>query len=129
MVMAGNNQYKVSEFIKEIPGTGGIISTIAARVGCAWNTAKKYIEEHPTVQQAYKDECERVDDAAESVVMEAIKNKDVGTSKWWLSRKRRETFGDALRLNLDFTKLTDSQLERIARGEDVIHVLTNPGAS
>jgi hypothetical protein len=55
-----NGNYTAAQFIAAIPGTGGIITTIAARIPCAWHTAKKYIEKWPTVKQAYDDECNKV---------------------------------------------------------------------
>ncbi len=36
--------YKVADFEPHIKGSGGIISTIAAKVGCEWNTAEKWIK-------------------------------------------------------------------------------------
>ena len=85
-----NGQYTARQFIDAIPGTGGIITTIAKRVGCTWNTAKKHIVEKPTVAAAYAAECESVLDAAESVILGDIQNKDVQTSKWYLTMKGRE---------------------------------------
>ena len=96
--MAGSNQYKAGDFIAVIPGTGGIISTIAARVGCVWDTAKKYIVTHPTVQRAYEAEEQSILDVSESVVIINIKFAqqiqlatrqpvDASDAKWWLSRK------------------------------------------
>jgi hypothetical protein len=35
----GKNKYTAEQFIKAIPGTGGIISAIARKVDCEWNTA------------------------------------------------------------------------------------------
>ena len=88
--------YKVQDFVKKIPGTGGIISTISDRVGCDWHTAKRYITESPTVKQAYEDECERVNDLAQSTVLKSIKDGNTADAKWWLSRKRKHEFGDAI---------------------------------
>lgn len=91
--MAGKDQYKAQEFIAVIPGTGGVIDTIAKRVGCDWHTAKKYIEDHPTVKQAYENEKSRVDDAARSVVISNIVvDKNVDTAKWWLRVKLPDEF-------------------------------------
>ena len=56
--------YTAAQFIKAIEDSGGIISTIARRVGCDWHTAKRYIEEYATVQQAYQDERNKVIDIA-----------------------------------------------------------------
>jgi hypothetical protein len=78
---------KAEDFIKHIPGSGGIISTIASRVGCAWHTAKKYIEKYPTIGQAYDDEVERTVDVAEAVVLKALQDNDVVTAKWFLTMK------------------------------------------
>ncbi len=88
--------YKVQDFVKKIPGTGGIISTISERVGCDWHTAKKYITDYPTVKQAYEDECERVNDLAQSTVLKSIKDGNTADAKWWLARKRKQEFGEAL---------------------------------
>lgn len=83
----GTNHYKAQAFIDAMPGSAGIISTIAKRVGCAWHTAKKYIDTYPTVKCAYDDECERVLDIAESVVLGDMYNGEVQTAKWYLGMK------------------------------------------
>ena len=92
MGMADNNHYTAKQFIDAIPGTGGIISTIAKRVGCQWHTAKKYIENYPTIQQAYDNEKHHVDDAAVSVIYKAIAEGDLATAKWWASMKMGKEF-------------------------------------
>ena len=83
--------YTAAVFIEAIPGTGGIISTIASRVGCDWHTAKKYCTRettpHVTVAQAYEDECSMVLDLAESVVISELRKRDIATAKWYLSKK------------------------------------------
>jgi hypothetical protein len=85
--MAVNNGYTAQQFIEAIPGSGGIVTTIAKRVGCKWHTAKKYIRKYPTVQRAYDDEREKVLDLAESKVIAAIKKDDIATAKWMLTMK------------------------------------------
>ena len=85
--MAGAEQYKAEDFIAAIPGTGGIVTAIARKVGCAWNTAKRYIETHPTVQRAYQDECESILDLAEAKVISAIKDGDSQMIRYYLSTK------------------------------------------
>lgn len=94
--MAGANQFTAQQFIEAIPGTGGIIVTIARRVGCDWHTAKKYIEQFPTIRQAYEDECASIDDMAETKVIQAIKDGDAGMAKWWLEKRRRDKFGPSI---------------------------------
>lgn len=92
----GKNLFTAAQFIEAIPGTGGIISTIAKRVGCEWSTAKRYIFDYPTITQAYNDECEAVNDLAESVLITNIKNGDSADAKWWLARKRKEQFSETI---------------------------------
>jgi len=82
--------YTAKQFIEVIPGSGGIISTIARRVGCDWHTAKSYIEKHATVKAAYEAECEAVLDMAESKIIGAMNDDDIPTAKWYLTMKGRQ---------------------------------------
>ena len=88
--MAGREQYKAQQFIDAIPGTGGIVTAIARKVGCDWYTAKKYISKYPTVRRAYDDEVESVLDLAEIKTIEAIKSGDMVTVRYYLSTKGRD---------------------------------------
>jgi len=81
------NHYKAGQFIAAIPGTGGIITKIAERVGCAWHTAKKYITEYSTVAEVYQDECERVLDVGETRLIEAVDGGEPWAVKFFLSTK------------------------------------------
>jgi len=113
--MAGSDQYKAGDFIKVIPGTGGVIETIAKRVGCAWHTAKKYIEDHPTVKQAYENEKSKVDDTARSVVISDIVNKkNVDTAKWWLRVKIPDEFAPTQKID----QKTEGGMEIVVRYAD-----------
>jgi len=94
--MAVNDRYSAKQFIQAIEGSGGLITSIADKVGCSWNTAKKYISTMPTVRAAYDDECERISDLAQHTIMKAIKEGDPQLAKWWLAKKRRLEFGDAI---------------------------------
>ena len=82
--MAGKNGYTAAQFIKAIKGSGGVISAIADAVGCSWMTAKKYITEYPTVNQAWQNERNRITDKARHNIITAICDKDLQMSKWWL---------------------------------------------
>ncbi len=90
--MARRTTYTVKQFADAIPGCGGIVFTVAKRVGCDWRTANKWIQTHPTLRQAFDDECETVNDLAESVIIKSIQAGDTADAKWWISRKRREQF-------------------------------------
>jgi len=91
------SKYTAQEFIDAIAGTGGIVSAIARKVGCDWNTAKKYIDTYPTVRAAYDAECEAMLDLAESTVLKNIKDGDTQDAKWYLTKKgKRRGYGDAV---------------------------------
>ena len=112
----GNGQYKTQQFIDAIPGTGGIIAIIAKKVGCNWQTAKKYITTYPTVVSAYRDECESGIDMAESVVMKSIQNGDIKTAKWLLERRRKQVYATRQEINIytnALSELSDSDLQSI----------------
>jgi len=106
--MAKKNQFTTKQFIKAIKGSGSIITIIAARVGCDWHTAKKYITQFPTIQKAYDDERETTTDLAEGVVIQNIRLSakrqaakrrpvDSGDAKWWLTKKAKDRgYGDKL---------------------------------
>ena len=85
-----------AQFFAAIPGSGGIITTIAHRVGCAWITARKFIDEHPTVRKAYDDELESIADMAEGTLLKSIKDGNTQDAKWYLARIRRGKFGESL---------------------------------
>ena len=113
-----SKQYKAQTFIDAIPGTGGIVSAIARRVGCTWGTAQKYVTEFPTVKAAFDDECESTLDLAESIVRQNMilaqmlqrptkddaTGKDVypdpvdsSDAKWYLSKRgKKRGYGDSL---------------------------------
>ena len=130
-----NGRYTAAQFIEAMRGTGGIVSAIADRVGCTWHTAKAAIDRWPTVEHAWRDERAKITDKAQSNVIHAIvEDKDLAPSKWWLPlmddeftpKEKREISG--LLRSLDMSQLSASQLERIAAGENVLHVLvTNTG--
>ena len=80
-----NGKFTAQQFIDAMPGTGGIISAVADSVGCAWHTAKKYIDTYPTVLQAWSNERNRIKDRARYNVTAAIEKGDLQTSKWYLT--------------------------------------------
>jgi len=85
--MGASDHFKATQFIEAIPGTGGIKSAIARKVGCDWHTVDKYVKTYPTVKQAYDDECEGVLDLAEVKLIEQVKNGEQWAVKYMLSTK------------------------------------------
>ena len=80
-------RYTIADFEDHIPGSGGIISTIAARVGCDWTTARNHIDRSPRLTKLYENECESMLDMAESTLINSIKDGDTSDAKWYLARK------------------------------------------
>jgi hypothetical protein len=120
------DHYTAQQFIDAIPGSGGIITHIAARVGCSWHTAKKYCATYATVKRALENERSRVLDMAESVIInnieaiyrqivEAQKRRDPKVAeetadiKWYLAMKGAQR-GYAPKQRLDLTS-DDKPLE------------------
>jgi len=83
-------QYTVKQFADAIPGSGGIISTIARRVGCEWATADKWCKESPTLARMLQDERESILDLAESVLFKNIREGDTSDAKWLLARMGKQ---------------------------------------
>lgn len=82
--------YRAQDFIDAIPGTGGIITAIAANVGCTWITAKKWIESRPTVKAAYEDEREKVKDHVEAALIREAKKGDGWAIKFYLATQAKD---------------------------------------
>jgi len=113
-------KYTAKKFVDAIPGSGGVITTIAARVGCTWHTAKSYIEDYKTVAEAYQAECHKITDKAKSNVIGAIiTDGDIAVSKWWLQvkdadftpKQKTEHSG-----KIDVSRLSDDELKSIIKG-------------
>jgi hypothetical protein len=134
--VADKPHYTAQQFIEAIPGTGGIVTAIARKVGCTWDTAKKYIDTYATVQRAYQDECESILDLAEAKVISAIKNDDGQMIRYYLSTKgkrrgyseRHETSGpDGGPIGLAFDlDAWQRQREERRRGLDDVEDVDEP---
>lgn len=95
-----SEKFTVTQFIEAIPGTGGIVSAIASRVNCDWHTAKKYIDIHPTVRQAWDDERKKISDKARHNIIGAIHEGDLQMSKWWLQVMEQEEFNPPVKTQI-----------------------------
>ena len=80
----------IDEIIEAIKGSGGIISTIAKRLGVAWSTADKYIQQSDETKEALADEREAILDMAEGAVYSSIKEGNTQDAKWLLATKGRK---------------------------------------
>ena len=91
-----NDKYTLEQVLSAIKGSSGIKATIQRKLGCnSRSTVDSYLRRYATAQAAYDEESEVIGDVAESVVIGAIKNKDVATAKWYLSVKHKDRgYGD-----------------------------------
>ena len=93
--------------MKAIDGSGGIMSTIATRLGVAWATARLYVNNWDETKALYEIENERVLDLAETTVLNSIKGGEVQDAKWLLSRKGKQRgYGEQVDVTTGGEKLT-----------------------
>lgn len=92
---------KKADFIRALEGTGGIKNEIAKNLGVSRMTVRKLLvrPDWADVREAWEEECENLGDLAVTTIKDMIKQRlDFGTAagaaKWYLSRVRREQFGD-----------------------------------
>ena len=81
---------KQQDVLDAIKDSGGIISTIARRLHCNWNTAKAYCNKWESTKNALQEEKETTLDTAELKVLDAIKAGDTQIIKWFLSTKGKD---------------------------------------
>jgi hypothetical protein len=113
--MGAPKKYKKLDILQAIKGSGSIVSTIAKRLDCTWDTAKTYINSWPETIKAMKDEEETVLDMAESAVFKSIQDGNTQDAKWLLSTKgKRRGFSDKQELEISGpggTPLTPAKIE------------------
>lgn len=71
--------------IEAIKDSGGIMSTIARRLGVTWHTADTWVKQYDETKQALQDEREAILDLAESTLFKNIKDGNSQDAKWLLS--------------------------------------------
>lgn len=135
------------EFIIAIQGSGGIKQIIAERLGVSRFTVRNYLNRWVSAREAYEQECQINLDIADSIIITNLRIQhkkqksqdgkpgvevDTSDAKWYLTMKgSRRGYAQVQRqhnLNLDMSRLTVEQLERIAAGENPLDVLTTPSA-
>ena len=83
--MANQDRYTAAQVIEAVKGTGGVVATIAKKLGCSWWTAKKYLVRYPTINRAWLDERETMIDNAETGLINAVDSEDAWAIKYTLS--------------------------------------------
>lgn len=108
---------KISEerILKAIKGSAGIMSTIAERLGENVKEVERVINYNPKLMDAYESEKSKIVDFAEVNIIKAIKENDLGTTKWYLSKKARNRgYGDHVTVeNVNTEGLKTKEEQRI----------------
>lgn len=106
--------------LKAIKGSGGIITSIANKLGCAWDTANKYVNKNEKTRTAYKNEKEQILDLSETVVYQSIKNGNTQDAKWVLATLgKKRGFGETAPQVLDDAEDNELTIEIVdANNED-----------
>lgn len=94
--MAGVPKYTVEQVRGALENSKGLISPAARALRCSQMTVRRYIERHPTLEQAKNDEREKLIDTAEAYLYQQIVSgniaailftlKTVGKSRGYVER-------------------------------------------
>ena len=87
--------YRKGEILTAVKGSGGIVTTIAAKLGCDWHTAKANIDRYEETREAYRDELETGLDLVEGKAFEQARGGDGAMIRFILATKgRARGYGD-----------------------------------
>ena len=70
-------KYKEKQMLEAIKGSGGDISEVAKRLGCARSTVYCYLDRYPAVYEALEEEREVLLDIAEYGLMKRVEDGDL----------------------------------------------------
>lgn len=82
--------YRREQVLAAVEGSWGIVSEVARRLGCGWNTADRHIKHWKETQQAMEGEDERCLDMSESELLKAIKAGKLEAVKFHLATKGKK---------------------------------------
>lgn len=93
-------RFTKEQVLEAIDGCGGIVLPVSRRLGCAWDSAKKFIDKWAETRQAFENERATFLDSCESVLVRnvqlALKAQaggdiaDSSDAKWVVSRLGKE---------------------------------------
>ena len=79
----------IKKFKGAVLDSGGVITTIAQRVGVSRKSIYEFMERTPGMKELRLDEEEKILDMAEISLFSQVKNKDFSATKYILSNKGR----------------------------------------
>jgi|OM-RGC.v1.025420069 hypothetical protein len=81
--MANKEQYTAEQMITAIREANGMLTVAARRVGCTYNTIRRYVDNYPTVKQALDDTKQNLGDRIESTLLsQALGIRDSNTGEY-----------------------------------------------
>ena len=83
-------KYSVRKFLKAIEGSGGNITVVCQRVGCARDTFVKAMEEHPELKHALNVAEEEFGDLVESKIAKHIKEDNITMTIFYAKTKLKK---------------------------------------
>lgn len=87
--------YTKQQVLNAIRDSGAIISIVASRLDCSWQIARKYIHRWEATRIAFDEEGEQTKDTCEITIIDSVKNGDISSAKWYLSKKAKDRgYGD-----------------------------------
>jgi hypothetical protein len=110
----------------------GFITHAAKQLGISRVHLHRLINTHPTVKEALEDAKEDMKDFAESKIFQGINEGNTTLIIFYAKCQMKDrgyverqeiTGADGGAVEVDFTKLTDEQLERLAKGERLGNVI------
>jgi hypothetical protein len=129
--MGNKNHFTSAQIATALTESKGMVYIAAKKLDCSHQTIYNYIARHPTVRMAKEKAEGEVLDMAELTVFKAIQNGEPWAVTFVLKTKGKnrgyvERMENA-NVDIDLSSLTESQLIRLANGEDVYSVLTAKG--
>jgi transposase-like protein len=112
-------KYTEEQILEAISGTGGDISEIARRLGCARSTVYRYMDRYPSVAEAIEDEREELLDLAEEGLMKQVREHDLQAIIFVLKTKGKDRgYTTWIDLGATVRREIDDLLDTLRRGLD-----------
>ena len=125
--MAAREQYTAEQVAQAIKKSRGILTGAAQALGCSRQTVDNYIKKYKTVKDAYAEARETTIDFVETKLLKNIDSGDttamifflktIGRNRGYMERVENRNY------DIDLSKLTNEQLERVAAGEEPLQVV------
>lgn len=127
--MAKTEQYTAEQVSQAIIKSHGILTGAAQALGCTRQTVDNYIKKYKTVRDAYAQATEITLDFVETEFLKKIRSGDTTAMIFYLKTRGKhrgyiERVENVNRnIEIDVSKLSNEQLERVANGEDPLQVV------